>query len=108
MSEIRKVNNVRLVNDRGVEWTTFKYEHGVSSFHAAQQHLEVDCDFVIAIDIERLVKTLGHKAAFSKGQKSQLASGIIQVRCLGKRVIKDERKPRSIPAGYVKVEKAAA
>lgn len=102
---IHKVKNVPIRKERGVEWTNYKHGRGVTSFHAATQKIELDCDFSVFIDMDKLVKLLGTKAAFSKGGRSQLARGVIQLICTGKRVVKDERIPARIPDGYVKIDK---
>lgn len=105
--EIRKTKVV-IKRTRGIEWTRFRHAHGTSEFHAAEQHVELECDVAVQIDWDGLLTRLGGSAAFNKGGKSSLAHGLIQLRVLGKKVLKDERKPSRIPDGYVKVEKDAA
>ena len=105
--DTRKVRNYRLTYQRGVDWTQYRTQNGFSAFHAAEQTTEYACDFELSIDIDGLIRHLARSAALSKGKRSRLASGLIQLRCTDRKVLSDSRTEKEIPAGYLKIEKAA-
>jgi hypothetical protein len=65
--------------------------------------LELDCDFVLTVDVDAIIRRLGQKAAFSKSKRSRDLGGLVEVKLLEKRQVSCTTEKIPIDPNYQEV-----
>jgi len=84
---------IRIVSDEG-SFSTSKMH---SKMRTVQQ---IDAEFVVEMDVPRIVASLMAKARNAKGKRAAVMSGLIVVRRRGEKVIASRTIEQPIPAGW--------